>query len=117
MTDIIVDFMNRLRKEWKDIPVIASQHIVDQSNVMSVSIQRWIQRPEGCEVTVSINYYPPATDPMQAILQWLNTFHTLIRTTDPDDIFTQWWGQTALFSTNPMHVNCTVILRHSKEIA
>lgn len=117
MTDIIENFMNCLRKEWADVPVIASYHVNGQHDVMGVSIQRWIQRPEGCEVTVSVSYYPPEDQSMASLLKWLNEFHTLIRTTDPDDVFTQWWGESAQFSTDPLSVNCTVILRHSKEVA
>jgi hypothetical protein len=95
MTDIVVDFMERLRQEWPSVPVIASHHVADQTNVMGVNIQRWIQRPEGCEVSLNVAFYPSTDAPMQAMLQWLNQFHTLIRTTDPENVFTQWWGQTA----------------------
>ena len=116
MTDIVIDFMERLRQEWPTISVVASQHVKDQTNVMGVNIQRWIQRPEGCEVTLSVDYYPPSELPMPAMLKWLNQFHTLIRTTDPDDVFTQWWGQTAEFSTNPLHVTCTVLIRCGTQV-
>lgn len=116
MTDIVVDFMERLRQEWPNISVVASHHINDQKNIMGVNIQRWIQRPEGCEVNLNVAYYPPADMPMPAMLNWLNQFHTLIRTTDPDDVFTQWWGQTAQFSTDPLHVTCSVLIRYGAEV-
>lgn len=116
MTDIVANFMERLRKEWPSVSVIANQHINDQKNVMGVNIQRWLQRPEGCEVTLNVAYYPPSDMPMQAMLQWLNQFHTLIRTTDPDDVFMQWWGQTAQFSADPLHVTCSVLIRYGAEV-
>ena len=37
MTDIVVDFMDRLRQEWPEVPVIAGYHITNQTNVMGVS--------------------------------------------------------------------------------
>ncbi|MDP3936460.1 MAG: hypothetical protein Q8Q56_05720 [Alphaproteobacteria bacterium] len=116
MTDIVVDFMDRLRQEWPSVSVIASHHVADQTNVMGVNIQRWIQRPEGCEVSLYVAYYPSKDAPMQAMLQWLNQFHRLIRTTDPVDVFTQWWGQTAQFSTDPLRVTCTVLIRYGQEV-
>jgi hypothetical protein len=116
MTDIVADFMDRLRKEWPDIPVIAACHINEPHNAMGVSIQRWIQRPEGCEVTVNVSYYPSQDQSMACLLKWLDTFHTLIRTTDPEDVFTQWWGQSVQFLTDPLSLNCTVLLRHSNEV-
>lgn len=116
MTDIVVDFMNRLRQEWPSVPVIASPYVADQANVMGVNIQRWIQRPESCEVSLNVTFYPSKDAPMQAMLQWLNQFHSLIRNTDPVDVFTQWWGQTAQFSTDPLHVTCTVLIRYATEV-
>jgi hypothetical protein len=90
MTDIVVDFMDRLRQEWPSIPVIANHLVADQTNIMGVNIQRWIQSPEGCEVSLNVAFYPPKETPMQIMLQWLNQFHALIQTTDPVDILTQW---------------------------
>lgn len=116
MTDILLDFMTRLRQEWPNFQVMAHHHITGESNQIGVAIQRWVQRPEGCEVTLNVAYYPSEDEPMKAMLQWLHEFHTLIHTTDPTDHFTQWWGQTAQFSTDPLQVNCNVLIRYANEV-
>lgn len=115
MTDIVLEFMTRLRQEWPDIQVVASHH-VNSENVIGVAIQRWVQRPEGCEATLSVSYCPSKDAPMKAMLQWLHEFHDMIRTTDPTNHFTQWWGQTAQFTTDPLQVNCSVLLRYAQEV-
>lgn len=117
MTDIVVGFIEQLRKVWPDIPVIASQHVEGRASVIGVSIQRWIQRPEGCEVTLNVSYYPEEVRPMKHMLKWLEGFYGLLQSHEPDDLFTQWWGNSAQFLTDPYRINCEVILRHSKEVA
>lgn len=116
MRDIVADFMDRLRLEWPEVPVVAEHAINTPSNVMGICLQKWVQRPEGCDVNVKVSYFPPDDAPMQAMLQWLEKFYALIHTTDPIDVFTQWWGQNAEFSSSPLQINCTVTLRYSNEV-
>lgn len=116
MTDIVMDFMERLRQEWPTLSVVAGQHVNDKTNAIGVNVKHWLQRPEGCEVTLSVDYYPPTEMPMSAMLTWLNQFYRLIRIADPDDVFTQWWGKTAEFSTDPLHVTCSVLIRYGAQV-
>lgn len=116
MTDIIVDFMACLKKEWSGLTVVAQDQVETQSNVIGVAIQRWIQRPEGCEVTVNVTYYPDHASPMRSMAEWLQQFYALIQTTQPSDVLTQWRGQTAQILTDPQRVNCSVVLRQAKKV-
>jgi hypothetical protein len=111
MTDILLEFMTRLRNAWPDVQVMARHHMKGESNQIGVAVQRWIQRPEGCEVTLNVAYYPSNDEPMKAMLTWLHEFHEMIQSAKVEHSFTQWWGQTAQFSTDPLQVNCNVIIR------
>lgn len=117
MTDMMKDFMERLRAVWPSVPVVAGHTVDPKGCQIGVSIQRWVQTPNASEVQVNVSFYPTDESPMKQMLNWLQEFYTLIRSDDPVHPLTEWWGQTANFATDPMAVTCGIVLRHPTEVA